>query len=181
MSRKQLITVVGIFMLTLAACSSVDSIQDSDGVKALELEVAPVKGALAPDFELEGLDGELVSLSDYRGRVVLVNFWATWCGPCRFEMPALQSRYERYAPEFEILAVDNDESAEAVDAFFKELGLSFKALLDPGGDTQELYRVRGYPSSVFVDADGVIQIIHIGMMTEGQLDGYLLEMDIGDG
>jgi hypothetical protein len=95
-------------------------------------------------------------------------------------MPALQSRYKSYAPEFEILAVDNDESAEVVDAFFKELGLTFQALLDPGADTQELYRVRGYPSSVFVDADGVIQIIHIGMMTEGQLDDYLFEMDIGD-
>lgn len=180
MSRKQLILVVGIFIFVLVAYSAATPDANNSGVNTSGLEVAPVKGALAPDFELAGLDGEVVKLSDFRGQVVLVNFWATWCGPCRLEMPALQSRYEKYGSDFAILAVDNDESAEAVDAFFKELNLSFQPLLDPGAETQELYRVRGYPSSVFIDADGVIQIVHIGMMTEGQLDDYLLEMNIGD-
>ncbi len=150
------------------------------GSGAEELPVAPEKGARAPDFTLEDLDGNLIRLSDLRGRVVLVNFWATWCGPCRFEMPAFQARFEQLQPELAILAVDFDEPRDQVLAFAQEFGLTFNVLLDPGAEVQDLYRVRGYPSSVFVEQNGVIQIVHIGIMTESQLDGYLEQLGLLD-
>jgi peroxiredoxin len=137
---------------------------------------APEVGAQAPDFTALTPQGETVSLNDLRGQVVLINFWATWCAPCRVEMPAIQARYNRGG--FTVLAVDFDESAELVQAFVDDLGLSFPALLDPGGEIQNLYRVRGYPTSFFVDADGVIRVFHIGDMSETELDNYLSQLGV---
>ncbi len=130
----------------------------------------------APDFKLESLSGEDVQLADFRGQIVLLNFWATWCGPCRLEMPAFQERFEQYGGDLQIVAVNFDEPRGKVGVFADELGLTFEILLDPGGEIQKLYQVRGYPTSYFVDADGVVRVMHIGLMTESQLDGYLAEM-----
>jgi peroxiredoxin len=137
---------------------------------------APEVGTPAPDFSLHTPQGERISLSDLRGQVVLINFWATWCAPCRVEMPAIQARYNR--GNFSVLAVDFDESAELVQAFVDDLGLSFPVLLDPGGQIQNLYRVRGYPTSYFVDVEGVIRILHIGDMSETELDNYLSQLGV---
>lgn len=174
MIRKSSFPVVGVFLILLTACSN------SIFSGGFDIEVAPIVGAIAPEFELETIEGETLKLSDFRGKAVLINFWATWCGPCRVEMPALQSRFDFYSPDLVILAVDNDESLELVSAFFDELGLTFPALLDPGAVIQDLYKIRGYPSSFVVDRDGIIRAIHIGIMTEDQLDGYLAEVGIGD-
>jgi peroxiredoxin len=151
---------------------------DPDVTDVASLPIAAQRGSLAPDFELEDINVGLLRLSDFRGKVVLVNFWATWCAPCRFEMPTFQSRFEQFGGDLVVLAVDFDEPPEQVAAFAEELGLTFNVLLDPGGETQNLYQVRGYPSSVFVDPDGVVQVIHIGIMTEGQLDGYLTDIGL---
>ena len=140
-------------------------------------KIAPEVGAEAPDFVLRDLAGNDVRLSDYRGETVLLNFWATWCGPCRLEMPAIEGRYQAFKEDdFNVLAINFDESEDAVREFRDELGLSFPLLLDPGGNVQHLYRIRGYPSTVFVDPEGVVSIVHIGILTEGQLDQYLLEL-----
>ena len=131
-------------------------------------------GAQAPDFELQSIEGQVVKLSDLRGKPVLINFWATWCGPCRIEMPAIQSEFEAHYPDLEVLAVNFDEPPDEVKSFADELGLTFEVLLDEGGQVNgDLYRVRGYPSSFFVDPDGVIQVVQIGILTEGQLQDYL--------
>ncbi len=137
---------------------------------------SPQVGAHAPDFTLQTLQGETLSISDLRGQVILVNFWATWCGPCRLEMPAIQARFE--STDLAVLAVNFDEPPEQVQAFVDELGLSFTTLLDPGGEIQLLYQVRGYPTTYFVDEEGTIKILHIGFMNEDQLDGYLQEMGL---
>ncbi|MCH7588839.1 MAG: redoxin domain-containing protein [Chloroflexi bacterium] len=142
---------------------------------------SPEVNSPAPDFNLQSVAGETIRLSDLRGQPVLINFWATWCAPCRIEMPALQDRFETYSEEgFAILAVDFDEPAEAVLAFGEEFGLTFDLLLDPGGKIQDLFRIRGYPTSFFLDEQGVIKVVHIGVMTEGQLDGYLAEVGLGN-
>jgi peroxiredoxin len=136
-------------------------------------------GSLAPDFNLRDLEGELAQLSDYRGQVVLLNFWATWCGPCRIEMPAFQRKFiEHRQGGFIVLGIDFDEREKDVLVFRDGLNLTFPLLLDPGAQVHRLYRIHGYPSSVFIDGEGIIRVIHIGLMTESQLDGYLVDLGI---
>lgn len=137
---------------------------------------APEVGAVAPDFALQDLDGETVRLSDLRGQTVLVNFWATWCGPCRDEMPAIQARYNDRG-DFAVLAVDFGENAQQVQNFLTEIQVELPVLLDQDGSVQDLYRVRGYPSSFFVDGDGVIRFLHIGQMSEADLESFLEQME----
>jgi peroxiredoxin len=147
--------------------------------KQNESRPAPEVGSLAPDFQLDTLSGDAVRLSDYRGKTVLLNFWATWCAPCRLEMPAIESRFEEHKLDLMVLGIDFDEPASDVQTFVQELGLTFTILLDPGGEVQKLYRIRGYPSTYIVDSDGVVRIQHIGVMTGDQLDGYLSQLGVG--
>ncbi|MBN1668401.1 MAG: TlpA family protein disulfide reductase [Anaerolineales bacterium] len=136
-------------------------------------------GAPAPEFRLETLAGDMVSLVDFHGQIVLLNFWATWCAPCRLEMPDFQERVERYPEELVVVAVNYDEDPTAVQAFMDELNLDFVFLLDPGGTVNQQYRVRGYPSSYLIDPQGTVRFQHIGLMTGGQLDEYLVQLGLG--
>ena len=140
--------------------------------------VAAFVGSQAPDFELASLDGDLVRLSELRGKVVLLNFWATWCSPCRVEMPDLQERARRWPDRLAVVGVDFDEPEADVRAFRDELGLTFPLVLDPGARVQELYRIVGYPTSVFIDEGGFVRIQHVGLMSPEQLDDYLSQMGI---
>jgi peroxiredoxin len=141
---------------------------------------APSIGSLAPDFELADLSGKFVRLSDLQGKPVLINFWATWCAPCRTEMPAFQRAYDQYGQEFEILAVNFAEPEEAVQAFVDELEITFPVLLDPQAEVQGLYRVRGYPTTVLIDQTGVVQIYHVGYLSETQLQKYFSDLGVGE-
>lgn len=138
----------------------------------------PSLDAPPPDFELISLSGESIQLADYRGKLVLLNFWATWCAPCRLEMPAFQNRFEEYDGALAIVAVNNAEAPADVQAFVDEFELTFDVLLDPEAKIQRLYLVRGYPTSVIIDAEGIMRVQHIGLMSEGQLDGYLQEIGL---
>jgi|GEM_PF-1982585 len=144
------------------------------------LEVAPIKSSIAPDFKLQDLGGDEVQLSNFRGHPVLINLWATWCGPCRLEMPAIQDRFELSEEDgFVVLVVDFDKPVSEVKDFRDTLGLTFQILLDPGANVQKLYRNRTYPTSFFVDESGLIQVHHIGLMTDRQLDDNLAEIGVG--
>ncbi|MGH2605253.1 MAG: TlpA family protein disulfide reductase [Anaerolineales bacterium] len=136
--------------------------------------LVPVVGAPAPDFTLAATDGVRYTLSELRGQIVVLNFWATWCTPCRIEMPMLQARYERDRENgLIVLGVNFDEPAADVRLFGQELAISFPLLLDPGAEVQRLYRVRGYPSTFVIDREGKLVVEHIGLMSESQLDDYL--------
>jgi len=139
----------------------------------------PGINAKAPDFELIDLHGNTVRLSEERGRPLILNFWATWCAPCILEMPNIQKYYEKYPGKFDVLAINADETKFKVENFVKDMGLTFEILLDPGGKIQELYQIRGYPTSFFVDAKGVIRVQHIGLLSEDQLADYLLQVGVG--
>jgi cytochrome c biogenesis protein CcmG/thiol:disulfide interchange protein DsbE len=130
-----------------------------------DLISSPREGFLAPDFTLEEISGETFTLSDLRGSAVVVNLWASWCPPCRGEMPALQQVYEKYRDRgLEILAVNTtyqDREAEAR-AFVDELGLSFPILLERTGDMARGYQLRAMPSTFFIDKEGVIRKVILG-------------------
>lgn len=118
-------------------------------------------GNVAVDFGLSTLDGEEIRLSSLQGRKVLLNFWATWCPPCKAEMPHLEKFYQSArAQGFEVLAVnltDTEKSAERVAAFAEDQGLTFPIVLDESGQVRDLYRVRAYPTSLIIDSHGVIR------------------------
>lgn len=134
-------------------------------------------GDTAYDFTLNDLDGNLISLSDYRGRPVILNFWATWCVPCRVEMPELQQALNDYEDEgLAILALNQQESREAVEAFFEEFDLSLTSLLDSEGTVSRLYSIVVFPGTVFINADGQVTAIHRGVLVREQIDDYLGEM-----
>jgi peroxiredoxin len=115
--------------------------------------------SIAPDFELASLDGRKVSLKDLRGKVVLLNFWATWCPPCKAEMPDLEALYREYgaARDFVVVGANLEEDAGAVEAFVRERGLSFPVLLDSEGATAGSFGVRGLPATFIIDREGRIR------------------------
>lgn len=126
-----------------------------------------ITGSVAPDFEMTAMDGSIETVEQYRGKVVLLNVWATWCGPCLQEMPAMQRLYEAMAgTDFEILAVSIDARLGETDgvgrpggdlrAFAEELGLTFPILHNPAGDIQRVYQTMGVPESFVIDRQGVI-------------------------
>lgn len=134
-------------------------------------------GSLAYDFALNDVAGNPIQLSDFTGQPVIINFWATWCGPCRVEMPELEAAYQKYqADGLVILALDQQEPAEDVALFFEELGLSFTAVLDNEGTISELYGVANVlPTTFFINRSGEVTAIHRGPMTQSQIDGYLAD------
>lgn len=126
---------------------------------------APRTGFLAPDFSLADASGKLIRLSDLRGKPVLLNIWASWCGPCRAEMPAIQRVYQDYQPAgLEILAVNSttQDTPQNALAFTRELGLTFPVLFDHQGEAAQQYHIQSLPSTFFIDDEGVIQDVVIG-------------------
>jgi peroxiredoxin len=132
--------------------------------KDVWLGFGPKDGDAAPDFTLPNLKGRSVRLSDHRGKVVFLNFWATWCKPCIVEMPSMQALYQRFERrDFEILAVSVDlEGAGPVKKFIATHGLTFPVLLDPNKDIYRLYRLTGVPETFIIDRNGKILLKIIG-------------------
>jgi peroxiredoxin len=121
-------------------------------------------GELAPDFVLKAPSGELVSLSDFRGKTVVLNFWATWCPPCRAEMPDLQEAFDERAADddFVVLAVDLGEQSGEVQGFIDEFELTFPIALDSDESVAGNYGVLGLPASYFIDTQGIVRSVNLG-------------------
>jgi thiol-disulfide isomerase/thioredoxin len=120
----------------------------------------------AAEFNLQSRVGEAVSLSSLKGQVVLINFWATWCGPCRKEMPLLEQIQKKYAPlGFTMLGVNVEEDTRLMEAFLKDVPVTFPILLDPANGVSKLYNVSAMPSTVIVDRKGNVRFIHQGYQT----------------
>jgi peroxiredoxin len=144
-----------------------------ESIEGVNLLVSASVGASAPDFELQNLTNETYALSEMRGKIVVLNFWATWCEPCKIEMPFFEDLHSTGRTDLDIWAINFDEPPQQVQNFVEEYKLSFPILLDPGGLVQDLYRVRGYPTTFVVDEGGIIRFHHIGLITEEQLGHYL--------
>jgi cytochrome c biogenesis protein CcmG, thiol:disulfide interchange protein DsbE len=140
-------------------------------------EAAPLPGHPAPDFALDTPDGRRLALSELRGQVVLVNVWATWCPPCRAEMPAIQAAYEQYRDQgFAVLAVNMREQPEDVRAFMAERGLTFETPLDSDGLVSAAYQARVVPSSYFIDRRGVIRTVYRGPIPHSAIAGTVEQL-----
>jgi peroxiredoxin len=131
-------------------------------------------GDTAYNFFLQDLEGNTVSLEDFRGQPVVLNFWATWCAPCRLEMPALQAAQDVHQKDgLVILAVNDQQEVEEVARFVEELDLSLTTLVDQKGVVSDLYKVFNFPTTYFVDGNGVITAVHRGLLAESQIEEYL--------
>jgi len=117
----------------------------------------------APGFTLKSRSGEQVSLASLKGNVVMVNFWATWCVPCRQEMPHLEALYERYnSLGFELLAVNVEDNPEGAAKWLADTPVTFPVLFDPKNEVSKLYKVTAMPSTVLIGRDGTMRFIHHG-------------------
>jgi peroxiredoxin len=135
--------------------------------------LAAVPNAPAPPFSLGARGGQSVSLAQYKGQVVMINFWASWCGPCRQEMPLLESIYKKYNKlGFTLLGVNVEPDSQAADKWLKETPVSFPILYDTESKVSKLYDVPGMPSTVIIDRAGRVRFIHRGYVP-GDENEYL--------
>jgi len=140
---------------------------------ATSLASSGLEGQMAPDFALKSSTGENLRLSEYRGNVVMINFWATWCGPCRQEMPLLDELYARYARVgFSLLGVNIDDDSRRAMQMIKELGVTFPVLFDSRKEVSRLYAVEAMPVTILVDREGNVRHVHHGYKP-GYEDIYL--------
>jgi peroxiredoxin len=152
--------LLGVLLVANVSCDPGYSESDRPAVqREATPQPASVKiGAPAPDFRLWNLEGQAVALSHYKGRVVMLNFWATWCGPCRVEMPAMENLYrETSRNDFEILAISTDAQGPSLTRPFRNaLGLTFPILHDSDFRVGLMYGTRSLPMTFLVDRDGII-------------------------
>mgnify|MGYP003573528879 CR=1 FL=1 len=195
--RNPLLLIGGLFLLGLAIAlllfgnqlfsgwmqkeaSNLEQIPSLEGVNREDVPLpasgAPLNvGDVAHNFSLPDLDGQQVMLEDFRGKPVVINFWATWCPPCRIEMPEFQRTFEEHQEDnLVILAVNVAEQPEDVRSFFyDEMGYTYTPLLDEESQVAEAYGAIGLPSTFFVNAEGEVTAVHRGLLTQSQLNNYL--------
>jgi peroxiredoxin len=177
MRRKKIILTVIVLSVLIIGLTTAAYGCGSDDRSGSQL---PAPGREAPDFSLYNLAGEKVSLKDFRGRPVLLNFWATYCPPCRYEMPFIQEVYED--PDWQtsglvILAVNTGDSRAEVVEFMEDNGLTFEVLLDSATNVAIAYNIRAIPTTLFLDEDGIIHHIDVGAFTSvNAIEERLLEL-----
>lgn len=131
-------------------------------------------GDFAPDFALVDLDGESHQLSDYKGQGVFLNFWGTWCAPCKKEMPAMGRQYQVYKDQgVQVLAVNIAESDMKVRTFAEQYGMTFPTLIDTTKSVMQAYNVKPLPTTLLINPDGKIVKIITGEMSENDIKGYM--------
>ena len=146
---------------------------------AITAAPAPIVGAQAPDFSLSDLQGRPFTLSGASGKAVLINFWATWCDPCREELPLLDGIAKKYPGSLRVIAVETGEPEEDVRAFADSLSLTaLTILLDPSLAVRDRYLVRGLPTSFFINASGAVAQIKIGALDSSEIDSILSRMGV---
>ena len=165
--------IAGIFLI----CLIIIALWQSFFLK--EAEIGLEKGNKAPDFELLTLEGEKVSISDFEGKNVILNFWATWCKPCEKEMPELEKVYQQNKDEVTVVAVNftvSEKNVESVQSYIKQGGYTFPVLLDQKNKANSGFEVLSYPTTYFLDENGIIRDKVIGQMTDEIIENKLKKL-----
>ncbi|MHC0035521.1 redoxin domain-containing protein [Pseudoneobacillus sp. C159] len=174
MIKKVLAAVLLIVLFTVAIVQAMGK----DGTESTSADSGKIGieiGNEAPDFELKTLDGKTVKLSELKGQKVMLNFWATWCPPCKEEMPAMQKFHEEKDNDVTILAVNIDPQLN-VQGFVEEMGITFPIPLDETDQVNTIYQVISIPTTFFIDTKGVIKQKHIGGMTYDHMKKYVSQL-----
>jgi len=168
-------TLTAILVILIVLGSITTSCQSNEGATE-----APQVGKPAPDFQFQGPDEQPISLSDLKGKPVLINFWQIRCDPCRREMPYLQQIYDQWQGRgLVLLAINIGENPSQVAEFMQSQGLSLPVLLDSGGRIAQQYGIRAIPTSFFIDKDGIIQDIRIGAFrSKAEIESSLSKLNM---
>ncbi len=170
-----LCAIVLLGLLAAQGCApSAQGIRNGQETGQSELSPAPKVGRLAPDFTLTDLEGNSVTLRDFRGKTVLINFWATWCPPCRAEMPEIEAIYQEYkSKDVVVIGVDLLEDADKVRKYVQQGGFNWVFVFDTTGAVADNYAVTAIPTSFFLDEKGIIRAVNIGAMTKRVMESQL--------
>lgn len=168
---------LGIFVVT-AFRDSGDSGTTEDQVLGPLSGDRASAGKAAPPFRLANADGGTVELASLKGKPVLVNFWATWCGPCKKEMPLIQEAFAESGGQLQVLGVNYQESASAAKSYRDDMHLTFPIVLDSDGKVADAYLAQGLPVTYFIDGNGVVQDFRIGGIDETMLEEKLAKIGI---
>jgi peroxiredoxin len=170
-ARKYVIPVI-LVALVISGCGG-STLMSGNGTPA----IAPVVGARAPDFTASTIDGETITLDELRGQPVVLKFWATWCGYCRYQMPFFQAAFEEKGHEVKFIGINVRESGDKVQQFVEGEDVDFTMALDVDGAVSNSYNVRPIPATFFIDEHGVIKKIKIGaFMSQAELMAVLEEL-----
>lgn len=154
------------------------SVVIATGSRMLEsVGAVPRVGDSTPDFEYTLADGTPVRLSELRGKKVIVNFWATWCAPCRLEMPTLQAAHEQYGEELVVLGINLIESPNDIVPFGQEFGITFPLIANRSGDIRDAYGALSIPVTYFINSDGSVAERHLGVVDKQFIDEQLAGMN----
>ncbi|WP_157729591.1 TlpA family protein disulfide reductase [Tumebacillus algifaecis] len=190
MNRTMKLVLGGAVIALLAVAAYLSNQQGSTGEESKETEnkagdVAemPVVGYRAPAFELQTFDGQTVKLSDLKGKPVVLNFWASWCGPCRDEMPDLETVHKQYGDRVQFYGINltSQDNLDKAKAFMKEMGVSFPSLMDADEKTAKAYRTFSIPMTYGIDQNGIVSEIHKGQINKVVMDGMLQRLVANSG
>lgn len=189
--KKWMTVLLMISVLTLAACSKEPEVNqvENDNQEEIMDETITQESAttsqpereviMAPEFTLTSSTGEAISLSDYRGKIVYLNFWTTWCEYCLEEMPDFQEAYEKYGDDLQILLVNvtTDENTDraGVIKWYEQFDYTMPMVLDEDGDVTSQFTIPGYPTTYFIDRDGSVIAYYPGLMSTELIDEVMLE------
>jgi len=169
-----MIVGAGLLLIGIAAIFAIPKTKEAGSVDDAASSIPVPVEYDAPELTLKDLDGNEASLSDYRGQVTLVNLWATWCPPCKAELPVLEAYYEKHAKDgFVIIGIEDGEPPQDVAAFVKGWGLTYPIWTDQTAAAEAAFRVRALPSSFVIDRDGVVRLAWTGAISEKMLEKYV--------
>ena len=175
MNRKIFTAVLAVLAVVLVAAA----VLIWSGAFAGQPESPQAQLTPAPDFTVTTLDGQNVKLSDFKGKPVVLNFWASWCDPCKSEMPAFQAAYWEKGSQVQFMMVNltgSSETVEAASGFIADEGYTFPVFYDTAGEGSAAYQVMSIPATYFIDSDGNIVASHVGAMNSATLETYLAKI-----